>query len=205
MMPTLIKTGLVFILAWATTIEPTVQAFVTTPHTFGLARTRTELGMLPQTLLTSQQLPSAVSLTQPSLLVADAMEIVQNVLIGVGGIVVVLFGVTILLSSWVIPKAAEQIELQAKELDPALWQEYASRLEPGEVLAMRPDLMQELGKKVQALTMEKFEKMQEEARNPTVIRTETMSSMSDGSNTASSRPPQSNVVDVEVTSKKWDD
>jgi hypothetical protein len=147
MMPTLIKTGLVFFLAWATTIEPIVQAFVTTtPRTFGLARARTELGMLPQTFLLSQQL-SADSLTQPSLLVADAMEIAQNVLIGVGGTVVVLFGVTILLSSWIIPKAAEQIELQAKELDPSLWQEYASRLEPGEVLAMRPDLMQELGKK----------------------------------------------------------
>jgi hypothetical protein len=204
MMPKLIKSGLAFILAWATTIEPTVQGFATTPHTFGLARTRTELGMLPQTFLTSQQ-PSAVSLTQSSLLVADAMEIVQNVLIGVGGIVVVLYGVTILLSSWIIPKAAEQIELQAKELDPALWQEYASKLEPGEVLAMRPDLMQELGEKVQALTIEKFEQIQEEARNPTVIRAETTSSMSDDPNNASNRPKLTNVVDVEVTSKKWDD
>jgi hypothetical protein len=65
--------------------------------------------------------------------------------------------------------------------------------------------MQELGKKVQALTIEKFEKMQEEARNPTVIRTETSSSMSDGPNNAGNRPPPTNVIDVEVTSKKWDD
>ena len=37
-----------------------------------------------------------------------------------------------------------------------LWQEYEAQLKPDEVLAMRPDLMLELGNKVQELDMAKF-------------------------------------------------
>jgi hypothetical protein len=196
-------------LLWITTTE----AFVVKGH-FGVVTTRTGRyvpALVTRSVLTRQRLHVDVNdnsmwlapAVQPSsFLVSDAMQIVTNVLVGVGGIVVVLAGVAFLLSSFIIPKAAEQIEVQAKELDPALWQEYADKLEPGEVLAMRPDLMQELGNKVQALALSKFEEMQESAKKPPV---ESVTTESDTTVSSPSQPPTSKIVDVEVLSKNWED
>ena len=88
------------------------------------------------------------------------MDTVKNISIAVGGIIAVLAAFAILFSTFIIPAAADQIEKQAKELDPAMWQEYEQKLDPGETLAMRPDLMQELGNKVQAKSLAEFEKME---------------------------------------------
>ena len=86
------------------------------------------------------------------------VDTVKNIAIAVGGIIAVLAAFAILFSTFIIPAAADQIEKQAKELDPAMWQEYEQKLEPGETLAMRPDLMQELGNKVQAKAFTEIEK-----------------------------------------------
>ena len=92
------------------------------------------------------------------------MDTVKNIAIAVGGIIAVLAAFAILFSTFIIPAAADQIEKQAKELDPAMWQEYEQKLEPGETLAMRPDLMQELGNKVQAKAFTEIEKKEAQLR-----------------------------------------
>lgn len=84
----------------------------------------------------------------PSLVISDVLDVVKNVAIVVGGIIAVILALTVVFSTYVIPAAAKQLEESTKELDPDLWDEYASKMEPGETLAMRADLMQELGQKM---------------------------------------------------------
>lgn len=164
---------------------------------------------LTSSVLTRTALPNilndAAILAPPSLTVADATEAATNVFIGIGGIVAVLAGVVFVLTSFVIPKAAEQIEVQCKELDPALWQEYARKLEPGEVLAMRPDLMQELGNKIQALQLAKFDELQEQAKRPPPPPPPPQTPADSPNGKSQKPPPPGDVVDVEITSKSWED
>jgi hypothetical protein len=107
---------------------------------------------------------NVVSHQPPTFLISDAMDTVKNIAIAVGGIIAVLAAFAILFSTFIIPAAADQIEKQAKELDPAMWLEYEQKLEPGETLAMRPDLMQELGNKVQAKAFTEIEKKEAQLR-----------------------------------------
>ena len=67
-----------------------------------------------------------------------------------------LFGLSYVFAAVLIPKAAEQLEREAKELAPDLWEEYQARLGPGETMATRPDLLQELGNKIQPLIDQKI-------------------------------------------------
>lgn len=160
--------------------------------------------MMPPGAATTKTFASVSSLTStaalddivamnPSttLFVADTVEVLKNVFLGVGGIVALLAAVAVLFSTFIIPKAAEQLETQAKELDPLLWEEYAEKLGPNEVLAVRPDLMQELGEKVQAMMVAKFEEA--ERRQAAKDQSEQQES---------SDPP---VIDAEVISEKPSD
>lgn len=93
------------------------------------------------------------------------METIGNFAVFLVGGVFFLFGLTFVMASVIIPAAAKQLEDQCKDLDPDLWEEYQSKLEPGETIDMRPELMQELGNKVQALMVESFDEMGEIAKD----------------------------------------
>lgn len=56
-----------------------------------------------------------------------------------------LFGLTYFVAAFIVPKAAEQLEADTKRLRPGLWEEYEAKLEPGQTMATRPDILQELG------------------------------------------------------------
>ena len=59
------------------------------------------------------------------------------------------FGITAiayLTAAFLVPKAAEQLEQDTKRLRPGLWEEYEGKLEEGQEMVNRPDLLQELGK-----------------------------------------------------------
>jgi hypothetical protein len=140
-----------------------------------------------------------------------ALDVVKNLVIGIGGVIAVLALLVVVLSSFVIPKAAEQLEQQAKAMDMELWEEYENRLEPGEVLAMRPDLMQELGNIVTARTMAKYEEMEKEmiaAKKKAEAAAEAETMASDADISASSRSStlsassRNVVVDVDILSKE---
>mmetsp|Transcript_482 Transcript_482/g.1445 ORF Transcript_482/g.1445 Transcript_482/m.1445 type:complete len:214 (-) Transcript_482:158-799(-) len=58
---------------------------------------------------------------------------------------------------FVVPKAAEQLEADTKRLRPGLWEEFEARLEEGETMAIRPDLLQELGDTMKPVIIADYE------------------------------------------------
>lgn len=101
------------------------------------------------------------------LLLSDAMDVVKTVAIGAAGLVALLVGLAFLFSNFIIPKAAEELEKQARSQYPDLWREYAGRLAPGETLMSRPDIMQDLGNRVQQRMNEEFDAKQRELQSKT--------------------------------------
>jgi hypothetical protein len=91
-------------------------------------------------------------------------EGLRTVAIGITVVIFFLAGFAYFTAAILIPKAAEQLELEAKELAPQLWEEYSAKLAPGETLASRPDLLQELGNKITPLIEQKIRREQEERR-----------------------------------------
>jgi len=72
-----------------------------------------------------------------------------------------IFGLTALAyltAAFLVPKAAEQLELDTKRLRPGLWEEYERKLNDGESMVNRPDLLQELGNIMQPIIVENYEK-----------------------------------------------
>lgn len=160
--------------------------------------------MMPSNI--AQDLNIMRSMIEPSVsssfMVSDAMAIVTNILIGVGGIatLLVLFG--FLATSYIIPTAVKQVETLAKDLDPDLWIEYQQKLGPDETLATRPDLLEELGSKVVQLQQEQFEnemgKLDAELKRA--------GDEIKGSSEASKSGADTVIdVDTTTTSNKWDD
>jgi hypothetical protein len=143
-------------------------------------------------------------------------EGLRTVAIGITVIVFFLAGFAYFTAAILIPKAAEQLELECKELAPELWEEYASKLGPGETLATRPDLLQELGNKITPLIEQKIRREQQDrgfsddgvdatiissspSMPPQVIESEqVVSSPQPQSSSSSSRSTTSTVLDAEV-------
>mmetsp|Transcript_12799 Transcript_12799/g.27212 ORF Transcript_12799/g.27212 Transcript_12799/m.27212 type:complete len:215 (-) Transcript_12799:486-1130(-) len=72
-----------------------------------------------------------------------------------------IFGITAiayLTAAFLVPKAAEQLERDTRRLRPGLWEEYESKLEDGETMVNRPDLLQELGNIMQPIIVQEYEK-----------------------------------------------
>jgi hypothetical protein len=72
-----------------------------------------------------------------------------------------IFGITALAyltAAFLVPKAAEQLEQDTKRLRPGLWEEYESKLNEGESMVNRPDLLQELGNIMQPIIVQDYEK-----------------------------------------------
>lgn len=83
--------------------------------------------------------------------------ILRNIAVAITAIVFLGAALTLLTASVIIPAAARELEQECKELAPELWDEYMSLLKEGETMANRPDLMQELGQKLQPLVDAKIE------------------------------------------------
>jgi hypothetical protein len=66
-------------------------------------------------------------------------------------------GFTFLVASFIVPQAANRLEIDTKRLRPGLWEEYQGKLLEGETMATRPDLLQELGNIMQPLIIKDFE------------------------------------------------
>jgi len=67
-------------------------------------------------------------------------------------------GLTYIFAAIIVPQAAEQLERDTRRLRPELMEEYEAKLEDGETLASRPDLLQELGNVMQPIITADFEK-----------------------------------------------
>lgn len=53
--------------------------------------------------------------------------------------------------------AAAELEKDTKRLRPGLWEEYEAKLEEGETMVNRPDLLQELGNIMQPIIVKDYE------------------------------------------------
>ena len=133
-----------------------------------------------------------------SLIVADALGVISNIVLVVGGLFGVLLLFAVLFISFIIPKAAEELERQVQKDYPELWEEYSAQLKEGELLASRPDLIQELGEKIQALQMEQFESQEILPDFPPTVTPPTSEGRSASSTPSSSTIRKENIVDAEV-------
>mmetsp|Transcript_15517 Transcript_15517/g.37124 ORF Transcript_15517/g.37124 Transcript_15517/m.37124 type:complete len:217 (-) Transcript_15517:74-724(-) len=115
------------------------------------------------------------------------------------------FGLTYFVAAFIVPKAAEQLEADTRRLRPGLWEEYETKLEAGQTMATRPDILQELGEEMRPVILEDFEKSaaQEEANkkagvvDATIVEEKKMSSS--GSNEGDS---PSSILE---TDNQWKD
>jgi len=121
------------------------------------------------------------------------LNILQNVasvfIIGT----VFLFGLTFMVANFVIPAAARELEEQTRKLDVNLWNEYQAKLEPGETIDQRPELMQELGNKVQQMMKEQYD------TEVAQVKEESEKTM------VQEKKPSSDVMDATIISKESDD
>lgn len=72
-----------------------------------------------------------------------------------------IFGITALAyltAAFLVPKAAEQLEQDTRRLRPGLWEEYEAKLNEGETMVNRPDLLQELGNIMQPIIVQDYER-----------------------------------------------
>lgn len=146
-------------------------------------------------------------------------DTVRSVAAGVTAVLFLLAGLTYAYASFIIPAAALELEKECKELDPQLWDQFASKLKEGETMASRPDLMQEMGEKLQPLVTAKLKAL-DDAGLPTPLET-TMNPFSTNKGDAPPSVPTSSAsqwdnnddviiasddaIDVEVEKKsKWD-
>ena len=113
-----------------------------------------------------------------------------------------LFGLTYFVAAFIVPKAAEQLEADTRRLRPGLWEEYEAKLEPGQTMATRPDILQELGDVMRPIIIEDFERSaaQEEADKKVGIEEKkAMNSPSPSSNEGTSPPS------ILETDNEWKD
>ena len=178
------------ILSFATA---SAHAFVV-PQAFLSTGTSSVVGVLSPTTLSTVDLENkaiqASSLLLSDELLGQAGEILRNVAVGVTAVIFLLAGLTFIFASFIIPQAAAQLEKEAKELAPGLWAEYEAKLGEGETMAMRPELMQELGAKMQPYIEEKIRAQQ--GGTPVAPPPPTVSTP----------PPTSGIVDAEVVSEE---
>ncbi len=107
--------------------------------------------------------PSLVSMMPSPILIADTSEVIatlRTIAVGITAVLFFLAGLTLVMANIIIPAAANELEKECKELSPELWDEYVAKLESGQTMATRPDLIQELGSKLQPLLDAKIAQQQ---------------------------------------------
>ena len=124
-----------------------------------------------------------------------------------------LFGLTYFVAAFIVPKAAEQLEADTRRLRPGLWEEYEAKLEPGQTMATRPDILQELGDVMRPIILEDFERSaaQEEANKKAgvveavVEDKKTIRGPSSGSSSSSSNDEGTSPSNILETDNQWKD
>jgi hypothetical protein len=134
-----------------------------------------------------------------------ALDTLRNIALGITAVLFFFAGITYLYASFIIPVAAQELEKECKELNPALWEEYQAKLGEGETLATRPDLMQEMGMKLQPLLEAKLAEAEGKSNGvlPTALET-TMNPMA--KDPAVKKSEEENVLVVPLTTMdQWED
>ena len=114
-----------------------------------------------------------------------------------------LAGLTYITAAFIVPKAAEQLERDTKRLRPGLWEEYTAKLEEGETMANRPDLLQELGNIMQPIIAKDYED-EAERRFPRTSKT-TKDDAIDPMKDESAETRKGGVIDATIEQPPDDD
>lgn len=135
-----------------------------------------------------------------------ALDTLRTILITLTALIFGFAGLTYIVASFIIPKAAQQLEQDTKRLRPGLWEEYEAKLnkENGETMAMRPDLLQELGNIMQPIIIQDYENNSNNKNN----------NNSNGKDTSASTATRTTAIDdnkgpgtsgTMTNSNQWDD
>lgn len=76
-------------------------------------------------------------------------ETVRNIAVGVTATIFLFAGVTFIAAAILVPAGAQQLEIECKAFLPETWDTYMSKLEEGQEIKDRPDLMFDLWQKYQ--------------------------------------------------------
>jgi len=118
----------------------------------------TSRSMLPSSVLLSDGVSAATSFAAANGADGNAsLGALRTFFIVLSAAVFGLAALTFITAAVIVPKAAEQLEEDTKRLRPGLWEEYEAKLDEGEVMAMRPDLLQELGNVMQPIIISNYE------------------------------------------------
>jgi len=74
-----------------------------------------------------------------------AGEVAKKIAIGVTAVLFLFAGLTYIAAAVLVPAGAQQLEIECTSLLPDIWEEYIGKLEEGQEMKDRPDLMFELG------------------------------------------------------------
>jgi hypothetical protein len=149
------------------------QAFgVPISHLAGVASTH--LAFLPTSTVllsdeTAEVVDAIVNSPDTGGLMDQAGGILRTVLVVITAGLFLLAGLTYLAGGILIPAAAKELEKECKELAPELWDEYMAKLGEGETIDKRPDLMQELGEKLNPIMDAKIREAQAGQRDTTIV------------------------------------
>ena len=179
-------------------IASSVHGFVQPTHFAASSSRRSDLSAMPLPNLDLDTIAtSSVSLSLDDGFIGELNPEANSLVSGlssvatfVGGVVIFFAVLTVIVSTFIIPAAAKELEKEARGTYPELWREYSAKLEPGEDFSMRPDLIQEMGTKLQQLKLQDFER---EGASASSESTPTTSVSSESSS------DKSDVIDVEVT------
>mmetsp|Transcript_11397 Transcript_11397/g.32824 ORF Transcript_11397/g.32824 Transcript_11397/m.32824 type:complete len:313 (-) Transcript_11397:590-1528(-) len=72
-------------------------------------------------------------------------EVFQNIALGITAVLFLFAGLTYIAAAVLVPAGAQQLEIECTALIPDTWDKYLDKLEEGQEMKDRPDLMFELG------------------------------------------------------------
>lgn len=153
--------------------------------------------------------PSWVAMPlRSNLWIADggALDVVKNIALGITAVLFLLAGITYLYASFIIPAAAQELEKECKELNPELWAEYQAKLGEGETIATRPDLMQEMGAKLQPLLEAKLREIEKAEEGSGVLPTALETTMDPMASSPPLKVEEEEATVITLTSAdQWED
>eukprot|EP00978_Attheya_sp_CCMP212_P046986 scaffold421180_cov52-Attheya_sp.AAC.1 len=138
----------------------TPQAFVVGSRSSSSSGSGSGMNMLPSSssfLLGDNGAALVDAVTSVEASEESALGVLRNFFIGISAVVVGLGLLTYATAAFIVPKAAQRLEADTNRLRPGLWEEYVAKLEEGETMSMRPDLLQELGNIMQPVILADFD------------------------------------------------
>jgi hypothetical protein len=155
----MIRSGFSFVVLALLVIE--AGAFVApTSLVSKVSLTPTNLKLLPDfpSFSIADGLSAATYINKPEAELSGALSTLRTFFIVLTAAIFGLTALAYLTAAFLVPKAAEQLEQDTKRLRPGLWEEYEAKLNEGETMVNRPDLLQELGNIMQPIIVENYEK-----------------------------------------------